>query len=273
MAKKSKLKIGIIGAGVMGAALAVNLLKRKVVSKSQLVLSDKNESLLKKRRQELGVNVSPDSSAAVRDSDYIILAVKPQDFASLAKDISQSRPGKKVFLSIMAGVSIAKLKKHLATEQVVRAMPNLAAKVGQAFVVWKSGSALGSQEKKFVSSIFNSLGQAVAVSNEDDLNRATALSGSGPAYLYYFMESLAKAARDLGFSQELAQLAVAQTVRGAWALYEQAQTSPEVLRAQVTSKRGTTEAAIKSFRKNKFDSVIKKGIKAAYVRAKELSRT
>lgn len=265
-------KFGIIGAGVMGTAIASNLLRQKVARSSQLIMSDKNQVVLKKRQQQLGVRIAKDNFEVAAQSDYIILAIKPQDFAALAHELSVRTPGKKIFFSIMAGVSLAQLKKQLRTPRVIRAMPNLAGKIGQAFVVWKSGYTLNREEKQLVNSVFGSLGQSVAVAKEDDINKATAMSGSGPAYLYYFMELLIAAARDLGFSRVLARTIVEQTIRGAWAVYEQSGLTPAELREQVTSKRGTTEAAIKSFQKNNLPAVIKKGIKAAYRRAQELSR-
>lgn len=271
MAKKRNLEIGVIGAGVMGTALAVNLLKQGIVKGSQLTLSDKNKEALEQRKRQLGVNISQNNADLVAKSDYIILAIKPQDFMALAEELSAA-PGKKIFLSIMAGVPLAQLKKRLATQRVVRAMPNLAAKVGQAFVVWKSGCPLSREEKLFIDSVFNSLGKSVVVANEDDINKATAVSGSGPAYFYYFLELLIDAARGLGFNEELARTMVEQTIRGAWAVYEQTVARPSELRAQVTSKGGTTAAALESFQKNKLDATIKNGIKAAYIRAKELSR-
>lgn len=270
MSNAKALKLGIIGAGVMGAAIASNLLRQKVVKSSQLVMSDKNRDALKKRQRQLGVRIAKNNFAAAQ-SDYIILAVKPQDFAALAHELSAQAPGRKIFFSIMAGVTLAQLKKRLRTRRVVRAMPNLAAKVGQAFVVWKSGCALSRQEKLFINSVFNSLGKSISVVNEDDINKATALSGGGPAYFYYFMELLIEAARDLGFSEAPARTMAEQTIRGAWAVYEQSGLKPDELREQVTSKRGTTEAAINSFQKNNLPAVIKKGIKAAYRRAQELS--
>lgn len=254
MSHAKTIRLGIIGAGVMGTAIASNLLNQKVVKSSQLIMSDKNPAAL-----------------VAAQSDYVILAVKPQDFAALAHELSaQTPPGKKIFISIMAGVALAQLKTRLRTPRVVRAMPNLAGKIGQAFVVWKSGCELNREEKQFISSVFNSLGQSVAVAKEDDINKATAVSGSGPAYLYYFMELLIAAARGLGFSQALARTMVEQTIRGAWAVYEQTGLEPAELRQKVTSKRGTTEAAIKSFQKNQLAAVIKKGVKAAYHRAQEL---
>ncbi|MDP1709864.1 MAG: pyrroline-5-carboxylate reductase [Candidatus Komeilibacteria bacterium] len=272
MAKKRNLEIGIIGAGVMGTALSVNLLKQGIVKRSQLTLSDKNKEALEQRKKQLGVNISQNNADLVAKADYIILAIKPQDFMALAEELSAPAAGKKIFLSIMAGVPLAQLKKRLATQRVVRAMPNLAAKVGQAFVVWKSGCPLSRGEKLFIDSVFNSLGKSVVVANEDDINKATAVSGSGPAYFYYFLELLIESARGLGFSEVLARTMVEQTIRGAWAVYEQTGAQPSELRAQVSSKGGTTAAALESFQKNKLDAVIKRGVKAAYIRAKELSR-
>lgn len=271
MNRKNTTTLGIIGAGTMGAAIAANVLRQHVLKKSQLIMNDKNRAILKQCSKQLGVRIANNNLEAVAQSDYIILAIKPQDFPALADELASLAPGKKIFLSIMAGVPIARLTNQLRTRRVVRAMPNLAAQIGQAFVVWKSAFAPSAVEKKLLRAILNAMGPSVQVKKEDDINKATAVSGSGPAYLYYVMELLIDAARNLGFSKALGREMVEQTIRGAWAVYEQRATEPADLRKQVASKGGTTAAALKTFQKNQLGRTITKGVRAAYMRARELS--
>ncbi len=272
MANTKTTTLGIIGAGTMGTASAANIVRQKIHKPSLIIMGDKNRAILKQRKKQLQISIADSNRDVAAQSDYVLLAVKPQDFASLAHALSGQAHGKKIFLSIMAGVSIAELKKQLHTRRVVRAMPNLAAQTGQAFVVWKSAFVATLAENKFIHAILNSMGPSVAVKTEQYIDKATAISGSGPAYLYYIMELLIDAARGLGFSEAMAQAMVEQTIRGAWSVYEQRACTPTELREQVTSKGGTTAAALKTFQKNQLGATIKKGVAAAYGRARKLSQ-
>lgn len=247
-----KFSIGIIGAGVMGQAIAQNLLRRRVCSLANILVAKRNMGRV-----------------VAAKADIIILAVKPQDFSALALELGSWRPNQLV-ISIMAGVPLARLKSELRHKKVIRAMPNLAAKIGQAFVVWKTGTRLRAAERRQVASIFSSLGQPLEVKREDMIDRATAVSGSGPAYLYYFIEALTAAAIDLGFSKTMAKQMVDQTLAGALAVYAQSGESASVWRERVTSKKGITAAALKVLEKGKFGPLIKQAINAAYKRSKQL---
>lgn len=247
-----KFSIGIIGAGVMGQAMAQNLSRRRVCSRTNIFVAKRNMG-----------------RAVAAKADIIILAVKPQDFSALALELGSWRPHQLV-ISIMAGVPLDRLKSELHHKKIIRAMPNLAAQIGQAFVVWKTGTRLRATERRQVATIFSSLGVSLEVKREAMINRATAVSGSGPAYLYYFIEALTIAAIRLGFSQIVAKQMVDQTLAGALAVYSQSGETASIWRERVTSKKGTTAAALKVLEKGQFAPLIKQAINAAYKRAKQL---
>ena len=241
--------IAIIGNGVMGQAIAQNLVLNRVYSRTDIFMVEKN-----KKCPAAGI---------------IIIAVKPQDFSDLAGQLGNLDKNQLV-ISIMAGVALAKLKSRLRHRKVVRAMPNLAAQIGQSFTVWKTGVRLSSSERRQVMAIFKALGQALEVGQEDFINKATAISGSGPAYLYYFIEAMIKSAENLGFSKIVAKQMVDQTLTGALGVYSQSGATAGTWRERVTSKKGTTAAALAILEKGKFALLIKQAINAAYKRAKEL---
>ena len=205
----------------------------------------------------------------VRRAQIILLAVKPQDFSVLASELGALRRNQLV-ISIMAGFPLSKLKTLLCHQRLVRAMPNLAARVGQAYTVWQAGVRLSAKERQIVAAVFSSLGKSVEVHNEDMIDRATALSGSGPAYFFLLAEKMIEAAYELGMKVDLAKKLVYQTAFGSGKVLTGSAEDPEDLIAKVASKGGTTEAALKMFQKKGFGKIVQDGIKAAYKRSKQL---
>ena len=266
-----KITFGIIGAGVMGSALCENLINKKIISPAQIFVCDRDKrhakNFLKKYK-----TYAADARTIASSCDYILLAIKPQDFGALYEQIKSSINKKSIILSIMAGVTIKRIQQSLFHKRVVRAMPNLAAKVGAAMTVYKIGFSASAQEKKFIDSTFSSFGESERARNEDLLDAATAISGSGPGYVYLFMEHLAIEAEKLGFTRAQAQKIVIQTFDGAIKAIKESCETPEAMRAKVASKRGTTEAAFNSFKKDKFSAIVARAIRAAHKRSKELSQ-
>lgn len=236
-----KHAIAIIGNGVMGQAITRHLPNVFMV----------------KRKQKCPA------------AGIVILAVKPQDFSTLALQLGRLKKNQLV-ISIMAGVFLRRLKSRLRHQKVVRAMPNLAARIGQSFTVWKTGQRLSAAERRQINAIFSSLGQALEVREESLIDKATAVSGSGPAYLYYFIEALVNSAVRLGFSQKIAKQMVDQTLAGALAVYSQSGETAGAWRARVTSKKGATAAALGVLKKGKFALLVSRAVKAAYRRTKKL---
>jgi pyrroline-5-carboxylate reductase len=266
-----KITFGIIGAGVMGTALCESLLNKHVARPAQIFICDRDEKRAHSFSKRFNVRVKSACEIASL-CNYILFAVKPQDFGVLSEQLGSFVDKKAIMLSIMAGITLEQLRLCLGHARVVRAMPNLAARVGEAVTVYKIGFLASPKERNVIDSIFASFGEAHCVSQESLLDAATAISGSGPGYVYLFMEHLVQEAEKLGFSSAQAQKIVQQTFEGAIAVLKESNESPEMLRAKVTSKRGTTEAAVKSFKKDQFGRIISRAVRAAYRRSKELSQ-
>jgi pyrroline-5-carboxylate reductase len=216
-----------------------------------------------------------------KNSDIFLLAVKPADIKRACENLSanflcddtQYQP---IIISIVAGVKIDNIAKYLGRNydqgKIVRAMPNLCAKKGVAMTgLYGYFSSFPETEQKRITKIFDSIGQVLWVSKESDLDSVTAISGSGPAYIYYIMNAMIDAAQELGLEKSVAQILVAQTIIGAGETGKDINDlGSEIIK--VSSKGGTTEKAIDVFKQKKIDTIIKQAVKAAHKRSKELSK-
>ncbi|MBI4973760.1 pyrroline-5-carboxylate reductase [Candidatus Roizmanbacteria bacterium] len=251
--------IAIIGYGNMGKAIVQGLLDKKIVKRSQLVIS----------------NSSSENVDAVLKSQIIILCVKPQDMSSVITaitDITDIRFIDKLFISIAAGFSISSIQNHLGNKaKIIRVMPNLCAKIGESMSCWVRNKHITTHDVKVIRLLLSSFGQELEMQHEDDLNKVTAVSGSGPAFFFYFIEAFMESARKQGFDDGMSKLLIMQTLKGSLATLAQAAICVEDLRKQVTSKGGTTEAAIKIFEGRKFKQIFAQAIHAAYNRSRQLN--
>ena len=261
--------IGFLGYGNMGAAILEGLLDAGALKPEQAAVCDPAEAR-QAAAKALGIRRADDPSALVRDCDTLVLAVKPQVMAEALDAIEPGSAAGKRVLSIAAGISIAFIQERLGPgARVIRVMPNTPslASAGAA------GIALGpncTEEDGMVAlQIFEAVGIAEMVS-ESDIDAVTALSGSGPAYFFYMTECLIKAAVAEGLSEEAATRLATQTMLGAGKLLSESEDTAAVLREKVTSKGGTTEAALKQFAADGFEKVIQAGVSAAAARSREL---
>jgi pyrroline-5-carboxylate reductase len=245
------MKICVVGLGNMGKSI-FDLLK-----KSEFKIS--------------GFDRSDVADRYLKNCDVFILAVKPQDFGTFCGSVKADL-SKKMAISIMTGVSINKISKELKISKVVRVMPNLPLKVGKALSGWKASKSVSSKERLFVKKLLSIFGEQIEVNDEEKLNMITALSGSGPAYFYHLAEILESKALDFGFSKRDAEKIAKNTLIGSAKLLESVNLSAKELREKVTSKGGTTEAALKSLDKNYFSKIFKEALGAANKRAKELNK-
>lgn len=260
-----KRKIGIIGLGNMGAAFYHGL--EKIFPAEQLFGHDKNDG----RAKKLGVdNFIGSVVSLVKKVDVFILAVKPQSLNDLVAELRDTCQGK-LIISMLAGMSVDKLRSALGTDRVIRCMPNLPIKVGQGVTGWIASAAATDDDKELARKMFSSFGYQVEVAEEKMLDSITALSGSGPAYYFYLCQILTAEAEKMGFSRAEAHAVAENTFQGAAKLLEQEKKSSEEWVEAVASKGGTTEAALKSFAEDKLDEVVARALEKAREKSKELS--
>ncbi|MBK9734318.1 MAG: pyrroline-5-carboxylate reductase [Saprospiraceae bacterium] len=265
------MKIAILGCGNMGLAFARSFIQFDLVKKENLLLIEKNEErsqILKKTKEGVVVNVITDD---IKEYDLIILAVKPQDFEVLAKEIKGKLTDNQIVLSIMAGIRIKKIIELTDHKYIVRAMPNTPAMLGMGITGFTAVEGISISKLFKVENLINATGRSIYIEDEDMIDAVTALSGSGPAYFYYFVKHMTEAGKKMGFDEGTALLLVKQTMLGAYHLIHNAELSLDELITAVASKGGTTEAALKVFNEQGLDQAIKNGILAAESRAKELS--
>ncbi|MFH1552623.1 MAG: pyrroline-5-carboxylate reductase [Candidatus Omnitrophota bacterium] len=262
------LIVGIIGCGNMGSAIARGMVDRGIASGDSIFLYDKDIKKAAQLAEKTGC-VQKDLSQLVRSSDFLVIAVKPQDFDVLAGEIAGDI-AEQTIVSVMAGIGISAITGKLGRElPVVRAMPNMAAFVGESITCISCSGMVNNTEK--VKNIFSGIGKVLEL-DEKLLDGATALSGSGPAYLFYLAEAMIDAAREAGFDEVTAKELVVQTLYGSAALLKGTGSSPEDLIRKVASKGGTTEAALSVFDEKDLKSHIKAAILKAKQRSEELSR-
>lgn len=263
--------ITIIGAGVMGTVMLGGVKKSFYSSKVSVADSDYKKLLnLKKKFKQLNIFCG-DNLSAVKNTNCIILAVKPQSFLELSKELRGHINHHTVVISIMAGVPIKKIQNLLGLKKVVRAMPNLGARISRSMTVWLPDKSVKKNELKYIAKLFASIGREIMINNEILIDKATAVSGSGPGFFFAMIESWIKAAVKLGFSPKQAQELVFTTTDAANALL-QLQKDPTQLRLQVTSKKGTTEAGLKEMMNGQIDKIWNKVLTRSYRRACELSK-
>ena len=266
------MEILIIGGGNMGATYAQSFLRSHVTSLEGMHIlerdADKAAALAKRN---IG-RVSADPAKAVPAADLLVLAVKPQDAPALFEVLRPLVNPQQVVLSIMAGVKLATLSRGLGINKVVRAMPNLPAQVGEGMTVYTSSEDVTRLELVMVQNLLATTGKQLYVASEDLLDGATAISGSGPAYVFYFMQAMMRRARSLGFSESEAELLVVQTFAGGLNLYQANDLNCADWISRVSSRGGTTEAAMHAFAAHTLDASIESGLQAAFDRAVELGR-
>ncbi len=265
MVKKS-YKLVVIGAGVMGSAIVEAILHAKVWQARDITIVDLDRHKLTKLKRKLKIKIATDSAAAVNGKDFVLLAIKPQHAVSACADWTT----KATVISILAGTTIAQVKKLTGSQKIVRVMPNTPAQIGAGISGWVATKAV--QNKTLIRKLLSATGTEVELKTEKQINAVTAISGSGPAYFFAFVEALTTAGRKLGLGKNAATFA-AQTFYGAAKLAENSNQDFQTLRENVTSKGGTTAAALTELKKQLLGKIVERATKAAYKRSQELSQT
>lgn len=264
--------IAVIGSGTMGEALIKGLLRQSLIEPQNIIGTDTWQERLEVLRNQYHIRTSPANLPAVQGADIVFLSIKPQVMGTVLNEMrGHLRPEALVF-SIAAGVRIDTIQQGLGVQSVIRAMPNTPAQIGQGITVWTATEAVTAQQREYALTILKALGEEVYVSDEHYLDMATALSGTGPAYVYLFMEALVDAGVHLGFSRHIAKKLVFQTTIGSANFARQSDMHLAALRNQVTSPGGTTAEALYHLDKGGFRTVLSRAIWAAYVRSAELGR-
>ncbi len=209
------------------------------------------------------------ADASLAQAQLVVWAVKPQSFAEAAAPVAAHAQAA-LHLSVMAGIPSASLTKLLGTERIVRAMPNTPALIGQGITGLYARAAVSQADKAQIERVIATTGEHLWVGSEDKIDAVTALSGSGPAYVFFFIEAMMRAGQNMGLSAEQSRQLAQSTFAGAAQLSRHSPDSPEVLRQRVTSKGGTTYAAITSMQQNQVGELFEQALQAAYQRAAEL---
>lgn len=266
------ITISFIGSGTMAEAMVRGLLAQKIVSAEQIVAAGPRPERGEELKQKHGVRVTTDNTEAAEEGQIVVIATKPQVLPKIVPEIRGHLRRRDLVLSILAGTPIKLLADGLAHAAVVRAMPNTPAQIGQGITVWTATPEVSELQKEQAQAILGSLGADVFVEEEDYLDMATALSGTGPAYVFMFMEAMIDAGVHMGFSRRVASQLVFETLRGSVEYAAQSGKHVAELRNQVTSPGGTTAEALYHMEKGGLRTVLSRGIFAAYQRSISLGK-
>jgi pyrroline-5-carboxylate reductase len=267
-------KIAFIGPGVMAEAMIAGLIRQKTAPASSLIVAGPRQDRLDELCNLYGISCLSDNAAAARQSEVVVLSVKPQRLARVLSGLKGSIRPQALVLSIVAGAPISKISLGLAHDIVVRSMPNTPAQIGEGITVWTASPAATPAQHAMARQILSALGEEVFVEEENYLDMATALSGTGPAYVFLFLEAMIDAGVHLGFPRRIAEQLVTKTMRGSVDFYLQrgGALHPASLRNQVTSPGGTSAEALYYLEKAGFRTAISRAIWAAYERSQELGK-
>jgi pyrroline-5-carboxylate reductase len=260
--------LAFIGGGNMAGAILGGLVKSGRDPRS-IVVVDPNDAQRERLHADHGVRVLPAADATLEDASLVVWAVKPQYFQAAALPCAP-HIGRALQLSVMAGIRSDAIALAARTQRVVRAMPNTPALIGQGIAGLYARPDVRDDERRTVEAVLAPTGRLLWVEREEDLDAVTALSGSGPAYVFYVVEAMMQAAVEMGLGAEQGKALALGTLAGATALAEASDEPPHVLRERVTSKGGTTHAALASMESDGVKAAFVKALKAAQQRAREL---
>jgi pyrroline-5-carboxylate reductase len=267
-------KIAFIGPGVMAEAMIGGLIRQKLEGPQDLIAAGPRLERLDELQKRYGIQVESDNAKAARNADVVVLSVKPQKLDKVLAGLRGSIASHALVLSIVAGAPIEKIMRGLDHPYIVRSMPNTPAQIGEGITVWTVSPSVSEEQKHTARRLLSALGDEIFVEEENYLDMATALSGTGPAYVFLFMEAMVDAGVHLGFPRRIAEQLVAKTVRGSVDYYTKREDQVHLarLRNEVTSPGGTSAAALYYLEKAGFRTAISRAIWAAYERSRELGR-
>ena len=261
-------QIGIIGTGTMGQALIKGLLATGVPRRA-IRGADPSAAMRRAVHRQFRIAVTADSRDVARGADVVILAVKPQQVPALLADLASGLTQRHLVISIAAGVTLSSLQRALPGVPLVRVMPNLPATVQRGFSALAAGRHATARHRAIADALFRAVGETVELP-ERSFDAITAVSGSGPAYLFFLAHAWEQAARALGLPPSVAARAVRQTLRGSVRLLDASGEEAATLIARVASKGGTTEAALRVLAKRRVAAHLEEALRAAARRSREL---
>ena len=268
----NQTKFAIIGAGTMGEAIIAGLLRQKLTSPENIYASEPRLERCEELQMKYGVKTSTQNVQVLADADVVLLSVKPQVLDKVLNELKGFIPSEAVVISILAGATIEKISNGLAHQAVVRTMPNTPGQIGKGITVWFASNAVTEKHLEKALLLLQALGENIRVDEEYYLDMATAVSGTGPMYVYLFMEAFMDSAVHLGFSRHVAEKLVIDTIRGSVDYYESQSVHVADLRNKVTSPGGTSAAALYYLEKAGFRTAISRAIWAAYSRSQQLGK-
>jgi pyrroline-5-carboxylate reductase len=264
------VRLAFVGAGVMAEAMIAGLLARQLIAPAEVAGSHPRAHRREELRAKYGVGVfesNREAAAAAGAGGVVILAVKPQKLVGVLKDLRDAVPADALVVSIVAGARIESIAGELLHPAVVRAMPNTPAQVGEGMTVWTATPQVSDLQAGQVRAMLGALGREMGVEEERQIDMATALSATGPTYVFLVMEALIDAGVHMGFSREVARELVIQTMLGSVLFARESHRHPAELRNMVTSPGGTSAEAIYQMEKGSLRTVLSKAVYAAFQRA------
>jgi len=265
--------VAFLGAGSMAEAIISGIVRADIIPKEQILVTNRSRlERLEQLHNQYGVTAMEDKEILVKEADIIYLAAKPYDMQDLINSIKGYLHQGQLLISVAAGVQAKDIEDWTGLDiPVIRAMPNTSAQVGYSATAISSGNYAGNEHVKQAEALFNTIGTTTVV-EETDMHTVTAIAGSGPAFIYYMVEAMQKAAEEFGLDREVSHQLLTQTVLGAGYMLKESGESPEALREKITSPNGTTEAGIKTLDEHYYQKIIMECIKNAQQRSVELGK-
>jgi len=266
-------KIAFIGAGNMARAITIGLINSGVAAKNIIVANPSPEKRVR-LANEFGVQETSDNIEAAVFADIIVLCVKPHFICDVCQQLNGTLDiSKKLFISVAAGTTVAQIQQALiCNAAVVRVMPNTPSQLGLGMSGMFASKEVSSEQKAASNKLMSAVGKVIWLETEDKINAVTAIAGSGPAYFFLFMEAMEKQAQTLGFTAKESRMLIQQTALGAAQMVEHNSAKISTLRENVTSKGGTTFAALEQFRSEGIEQMVTNSVNAAFSRAEEMAK-
>lgn len=270
--RNSAMRITFIGSGVMGEAMLQGILDKGLAKANDIVASDISTERCSYIKERYGVHTTPNNRSAVEKAEFIILAIKPISLPEVMGELNGCLQTEQLVLSIVAGARVDRICQGLDHRKVIRAMPNMPAQIGEGITIWTATNEVGEVDRKKARSIIGALGIELFSKEENYIDMATAVSGSGPAYVFTVIESLIDGAVQIGLPHKIARELVLQTVSGATHLAQKSGKHPAELRNLITSPGGTTAQGLLQLEEGGLRALLARAIITSYEKAKALGR-